>query len=77
MDAMDWTPGEACREAGEYCDEEDIDAVFICLLKRGDGAHYDTGFRNAGLSMSEAVALLEIMKQKMICFEILELNNES
>lgn len=66
-DSMDWTPGECCRDAANECDKHDVDAVLVIFLNKGKkGSEYNTGFRNAGLCASEAVSLLEIVKQDFI-----------
>lgn len=60
---MDWTPGEACRQGAKECDEHDVDGVLILQLKRGRTAtSCDTRILNSGVSVSEAVALLEVIK---------------
>lgn len=64
-DALDWTPGEACRAAASKADKDDFDAAFIILLNnQQDG--YATHFYNSGFSVSEAVALLEVQKSRLL-----------
>lgn len=66
-DSMDWTPGEACREAADMADKHDADAAFCILLIRGpNGNRYDTMFRNSGLNTSEIISLLEVIKSDML-----------
>lgn len=63
QDAMDWTPGEACRHSAEICDSQDIDCAIVILLDRGkDGGYYNTMIRQSGLSRSEMIALLDSAK---------------
>lgn len=64
-DAMDWTPQMALNHALACCEESEPDACLTIFLYREDGA-YDTKFSQSGLSMSEAVALLEIQKSRLI-----------
>lgn len=64
-DAMDWTPAMALESARRDCDHTDPDACIVIFLKRQGGV-YDTTFVQSGLAMSEAVALLEIQKTRMI-----------
>lgn len=66
-DSQDWTPGECCRSTAKECDKEDTDACLVLMLSKGkDGKQYNTGFRNAGLSTSEAIALLEVVKSDLL-----------
>lgn len=65
---MDWTPGAACRAAAELCDRHDMHGALVVMLDKGaDGNMYSTFMRQAGLQHSEIVALLEIMKNDIIC----------
>lgn len=64
-DNMDWTPGQALREAADLADKIDADAAVVILHVNRDGA-YATEMRVAGLSISAAIALLEIQKAKLV-----------
>lgn len=64
-DSLDWSPGEALRAAAEKADQEDADASIAIVLNRSNGA-YITGFTCAGLKTSEMIALLEIMKLRLM-----------
>ena len=67
MDAMDWTPGECCRQASQICDGEDMTACIVIMLDRGSkGEEYNTKVRISGLRLSEVIGLLEIKKADMI-----------
>lgn len=46
-------------------DDDKWNGVFIALVNRSTG-NYETGFRIANMSSSEAIALLEIMKTRML-----------
>lgn len=66
-DSMDWTPGQCCREAAVECDSDDVNACLIIMLNRGESNdEYNTGFRNAGMTLSECVALLEVQKSRIL-----------
>lgn len=64
-DSLDVTPEMACRDALARAQEQQPSKAFIVLLWDDEGK-YDTSFHNAGLSLSQAVALLEIQKQRLI-----------
>ena len=64
---MDWTPGQCCREAAVECDSNDVNACLIIILNKGEkNNEYNTDFRNAGLLLSECVALLEVQKSRIL-----------
>ena len=64
---MDWTPGECYRESARLCDAEDIGACVAIMLDRGgNGDQFNTRVRVSGMTASEVVALLEIIKQTFI-----------
>lgn len=70
-DSLDWTPGEACRDAAKECDAEDADAVVCIILNRGpDGERFGIGFRNAGMTATEMLALVEAFKHKLLTEDI-------
>ena len=64
-DSLDVTPEMACRDALARIQEQQPSKAFIVLLWDDDGK-FDTGFHNAGLSLSQAVALLEVQKLRLI-----------
>jgi hypothetical protein len=70
-DSLDWTPGQACRDAGKECDKDDADAAFCIILNRGPKQdRYGVSYRNSGLSASEVIALLDIMRHKIMVEDI-------
>lgn len=78
-DSMDWTPLQAAEELVDELRKNNWvsasgvkmgapdKALLICLWDNDDGfRHYATIFRNAGMTLSECVALCEIIKQKFL-----------
>lgn len=65
---MDWTPGQACRRAGELADEHDYTAVHIILVHRGkDGeTQYVRRHIISGLNTLDSLALLHIGATDMV-----------
>lgn len=62
-DAMDWTPGECCRQTAVQCDERDVSGCVVIMLDKGsNGDGYMTAMRVSGLRYSEIIALLEVVK---------------
>lgn len=74
-DAADFTPGRMLTDVEkrietEFSDNPPSKAIVVLLWDDDDG--YRTQFYNAGLKCSEALALLEVEKQKflkMLCGE--------
>ena len=64
-DSLDVTPENALRDALARAAKEEPDKAFVILLW-DEGGKYETGFHNAGLKTSEAVALLEVMKSRLL-----------
>lgn len=66
-DSMDWTPGQCLRETAVEADQRDVDACIVLMLDKGpEGKSYWTNFRNAGMTISEAVALMEYVKHDLL-----------
>ena len=67
MDALDWTPLMALEHARQFVEANEQDAIIVISLSKGeDGRQYNTSFSQAGLVMSEVIALLEIQKARML-----------
>ena len=65
QNSMDWTCEQALKEAHDVVAKNEPDGLLIIALWN-QGRNYDTAFRNVGLSLSQTIALLEIMKSKML-----------
>lgn len=65
IDSRDWSPAEAFRAAALKADETDPSAGLAIMLYR-EGDRYDTAWTNSGLSLSEALSLLEVVKARML-----------
>jgi hypothetical protein len=64
-DALDWTPAAALAQAQRAIAADEPDGVFIITVKDG-GGQYTTDYFNSGLSVPQAVALLEYVKSQLI-----------
>lgn len=61
----DLTVGNTIREAAQFADADDADAGLVLLLWNRDG-RYDVSFLSSNLTCSQAIALLEIQKQRLV-----------
>jgi len=63
--ALLWTPEDALKDVlqrlGPDGDLKDVNKIFIIRLSERNGG-YDVGFTQAGMRMSECLALCEIVK---------------
>jgi len=62
-DASRWSPDQALEDAFEEIrsGRRQANKVLVLFLDDSDG-RYDVGFTQAGLSMSQAIALMEVAK---------------
>jgi len=60
-----WTPEDMLRDILADPDLPRFNKAYLVLLNDRDG-DFERGFRNSGLSQSEAIGLLEIEKAKII-----------
>ena len=65
QDARDWSPSEAFRRAAEIADKGDPSDGLAIMLWRNDG-YYRTSLTCSGLSSSEIVALLDVIKSRVL-----------
>ncbi len=65
-DNLDVTPQACLENALLMCKEEEPDKAIVILLYEEDGRVYKPRILSAGLSMPDAVALLEIAKQGVL-----------
>jgi hypothetical protein len=62
---LDWTPGDMFRESAKVSDQLDSDGgISIGVITRND--NYTTFCRISGLRLSEAIALLDIQKTRLL-----------
>lgn len=65
LDSLDITPENGLRQALERVKKEQPTKAFVILLW-DDNYDYHTAFHNAGMKTSEAIALLEVMKRRLL-----------
>jgi len=67
QDSMDWTHEQAMDDVRKvYADAETApDCLMIIALWNADG-NFDTRFWNVGMKASEMIALLEVMKNRLL-----------
>jgi hypothetical protein len=64
-DSLDITPERALTEALADCRKDPPDKAIIIKLW-DEGGNYTTSFINAGMSASQVITLLEVMKARMV-----------
>jgi hypothetical protein len=65
-DSLDWTVQMCLDEAKQDQEKEDFDACLVLFQRKTEDGGFHTRFLNCGLTTSEAVALIEIIKFDMI-----------
>lgn len=65
-DGTKWTPVDALRDMIKDIESGERHATKVLILRLDDTDEYDVGFTQAGMSMSQCLALLEVAKQVVL-----------